>query len=172
MIISVFFQIKRKMTKTCLVWDGTKFNKKLHRNISVGDIITLTSGEYAPADFVLLSIGNEEHQCYVDVSEILGERNLKIKNPVKDSQGIIDAFDFEEASAQLHFLNEDLFVCPPNKDFKYFYRKNKTFCIAKNDWHWYKKLCSQRNENSKHPLAIWSSGVYRNRNKSLNKQPD
>lgn len=107
------------------VWNGGNFKDKLCKDILVGDILILKNGDSSPADVLLLSVGNEEHQCYVDVSEILGEGSLKIMNPVKDSQDIINCIEEDKLSVLLTLLNDDLFVLPPNKSFKIFKGKMK-----------------------------------------------
>lgn len=107
------------------VWNGTKFVAKECKDILVGDIILLENNEVAPADIVILSVGNEEHECYADVSAVMGESNLKLKHPIKDIQNKIDSLDIKQASASLSILNDELIVNIPNKSFKSFNGKVK-----------------------------------------------
>lgn len=107
------------------VWDGTKFITKECEDILVGDIVILENNEIAPADMLILSVGNEEHECYADVSAVIGESNLKVKHPIKEIQSKIDSLVLDEASASLNLLNDDLIVNPPNKYFRHFHGKVK-----------------------------------------------
>ena len=85
----------------------------------------MIKNDLAPADIVLLSVGNEEHQCYINASEILGENNLKIKSPIKETQVILDSINLDQASLNLNMLNDDLFVSHPSKAFKSFQGRAK-----------------------------------------------
>lgn len=111
--------------KKYLVWNGIEFISFYCKDLCVGDLILLMNNDEVPADTVLLSVGNEEHTCYVDASEIIGESGLKIKIPAKDTQVIIDTVDLEHASTLLNMLNDDLFVALPAKAFKMFQGKMK-----------------------------------------------
>lgn len=139
LLILLFLQITRDALKdyhchkadyeinfrTYPIWDGSKFIVKFCKDILVGDIILLLDSDIVPADVVLLSVGNEEHNCYVDSLEIMGERSLKIKNPVREIQNIIDTIELDTASSFLSHLDDDLFVSLPNRSFKHFLGKVK-----------------------------------------------
>ena len=111
--------------RTYPVWDGSKFILKCCKDILVGDIVLLVNNDIVPADLVLIGVGNDEHHCYVDASDIIGERSLKIKNPVRETQNIINTIELETASSKLVELNDNLFVSQPNKAFKHFAGKVK-----------------------------------------------
>ena len=102
------------------VWDGNCFIDKECKDIIVGDIILLLNSDVAPADMIVLCVGNEEHECYADVSSVIGESNLKVKHPVKDVQAKIDCLELEQASLLLKILNSDILISPPCKSFKKF----------------------------------------------------
>ena len=111
--------------RTYPVWDGSTFIMKFCKEILVGDILLLVNNDIVPADLVLLSVGNEEHNCYVDASDIIGEKSLKIKNPVRETQNIINSIDLETACSKLVGLDDDLFVSGPSQAFKHFVGKVK-----------------------------------------------
>jgi phospholipid-transporting ATPase len=102
------------------VWDGNSFLPKESKNILVGDIVLLNNNQVAPADMLVLCVGNEEHECYADVSAVIGESNLKVKHPVKEVQNKFESIDVDEASINLTLLNDDLMVIAPNKSFRHF----------------------------------------------------
>lgn len=102
------------------VWNGSQFILKYCKDLLVGDIIALTAMDEVPADIMLLSVGNEEHQCYVDASEVIGEGGLKVKSPAKETQAIIDTLSFDQAITLLNLIDNDLHVVTPSKAFKSF----------------------------------------------------
>ena len=85
----------------------------------------LKNNEISPADMVILCAGNEERECYADVSAVIGESNLKLKHPVKEIQNILDTIDLSVASHGLANINAELLVNLPNKSFKQFNGKLK-----------------------------------------------
>ena len=101
------------------VWNGKEFLLKLSKEIQVGDLILLYDEEYSPADVLILASGNQAHECYVEASAIYGEASLKIKHAVKETQMTFDTTDLQEACLHVKLLNEDLFVCLPNPDFRH-----------------------------------------------------
>ena len=107
------------------VWNGTSFIEVESKNILVGDIVLLKNNEISPADMVILCAGNEERECYADVSAVIGESNLKLKHPVKEIQNILDTIDLSVASHGLANINAELLVNLPNKSFKQFNGKLK-----------------------------------------------
>lgn len=106
--------------KEYFTWDGNKFSEKHCEDILVGDIIVLKDSDEVPADILLLSVGNEEHQCYVDGSDIIGEGGLKIKSPAKETQAIINTVNFQQAVESLSFIDYDLHAVDSNMAFKGF----------------------------------------------------
>ena len=102
------------------VWDGSTFITKQCKDILVGDIILLENNETSPADLVILSVGNEEHECYADVSLVIGESNLKVKHPIKEVQSKLESLDCAIAGSSLSMLKLEIEVNLPNKSFKQF----------------------------------------------------
>ncbi|CAG9328780.1 unnamed protein product [Blepharisma stoltei] len=99
----------------CNKWDGHEFIKIKRKKLQVGDIILVTEKEYVPADILVLSIGEEEQICYVDASEIIGEKCILIKKPINDSQMVINSFDHIEAGNYLCKLEAKVKVPAPFK---------------------------------------------------------
>ncbi|CAG9325761.1 unnamed protein product [Blepharisma stoltei] len=87
------------------IWDGFQFVPTKSKNICVGDIILLNENDYAPADVLIICIGEEEKVCYIDRAGIIGGTDIKVKKPIKDTQRLFDTDDIEEASAILNRIN-------------------------------------------------------------------
>ena len=102
------------------VWNGKEFGMKLSKDIQVGDLLLIYDEDYSPADVLIVASGNQGHECYVEASAIYGEASLRIKHAVKETQMTFDTIDLEEACLRMKLLNEDLFVCLPNPDFRNF----------------------------------------------------
>ncbi|KII69688.1 Phospholipid-transporting ATPase IB [Thelohanellus kitauei] len=50
-----------------------------HATIHVGDIIRVESGQIVPADIVIISTSEPNHNCYIQTSSLDGEISYKIK---------------------------------------------------------------------------------------------
>ena len=59
------------------------------KNIRVGDILYLRSGDQIPADVILVSSSEIEGNAYVETSNIDGEINLKLKNSVATKENSV-----------------------------------------------------------------------------------
>mmetsp|Transcript_3804 Transcript_3804/g.3718 ORF Transcript_3804/g.3718 Transcript_3804/m.3718 type:complete len:120 (-) Transcript_3804:2534-2893(-) len=53
------------------------------QDLKVGDVIEISDGQICPADLLLLKTDEERSQCFVQTSQLDGERNLKPKFGLK-----------------------------------------------------------------------------------------
>ncbi|CAG9331911.1 unnamed protein product [Blepharisma stoltei] len=106
-------QVNNRLYK---VWNGDMIAEKKSRDIGVGDILCITENETVPADMLILSIGSKKHICYADISKINGEKSLRIKRSMKDSQEILDKTDINIAVSMLTKLNATVKVSLANEN--------------------------------------------------------
>ncbi|CAG9334460.1 unnamed protein product [Blepharisma stoltei] len=98
------------------VWNGDIITEKKSKDICVGDILCIVENETVPADMLILSIGSKKHICYTDISKINGEKSLRIKRSIKDSQEVLDKLDINLAVSLLTKINGTIKVSPANKN--------------------------------------------------------
>ncbi|KAI9268801.1 hypothetical protein BY458DRAFT_533795 [Sporodiniella umbellata] len=75
---------------------GTQFEEKAWRDIRVGDILRIESGENFPADLILISSSEPEGLCYIETSNLDGEVNLKIKQALPETANILNPIDMAQ----------------------------------------------------------------------------
>jgi phospholipid-transporting ATPase len=69
--------------------EGQQFVEKAWRDIKVGDVLRIESGENFPADIILISSSEPEGLCYIETSNLDGEVNLKIKQALSQTSKIL-----------------------------------------------------------------------------------
>lgn len=82
--------------RKCKVLEGTQFVEKAWRDIKVGDVLRVESGENFPADLILVSSSEPEGLCYIETSNLDGEVNLKIKQALSQTSSILNPVDMKQ----------------------------------------------------------------------------
>ncbi|OMJ80057.1 hypothetical protein SteCoe_19786 [Stentor coeruleus] len=105
------------------VLGSAEFIKKKSKDVHVGDIILIENQEYAPADVLLLAVDNTESECFVDMTSVVGGKDLIKKKPVKETQAFITTDGYEVGNLLKHI--ENIRITQPNSSFKQFSGKIK-----------------------------------------------
>ncbi|KAI8364585.1 hypothetical protein BD560DRAFT_402805 [Blakeslea trispora] len=90
---------KELNSKSCKVLEGTYFMEKQWKDVKVGDMLRVESGENFPADLVLISSSEPEGLCYIETSNLDGEVNLKIKQALPQTAKILNPTDASQLQA-------------------------------------------------------------------------
>ncbi|KAI9470675.1 MAG: hypothetical protein EXX96DRAFT_597510 [Benjaminiella poitrasii] len=80
-------------SKKCKVLEGVQFIEKKWKDVKVGDVLRIESGENFPADLILVSSSEPEGLCYIETSNLDGEVNLKIKQALPQTANILNPTD-------------------------------------------------------------------------------
>ncbi|KAJ2502705.1 aminophospholipid translocase [Coemansia sp. RSA 1972] len=89
---------------TARVLVGSAFEQRAWRDVVVGDIVRVENREAIPADLVLLSSSEPEGMCYIETSNLDGETNLKVKQGLPETAGMLTPADL--ATLQGHLKTE------------------------------------------------------------------
>lgn len=61
--------------------------------LKVGDLIEIRDNMLVPADCVVLSAANPKGSCFISTANLDGERNLKPKQAIRNTQGLFSDLD-------------------------------------------------------------------------------
>lgn len=75
------------------VLSGDSFIERKWRDVVVGDICRIENSSYFPADIVLLSSSEPDGLVYIETANLDGETNLKIRQALKETAGILSPED-------------------------------------------------------------------------------
>ena len=80
---------------------GTTFEDTKWINVRVGDIVRVESEEPFPADLVLMASSEPEGLCYIETANLDGETNLKIKQAIPETAGLVSPGDLSRLSGRI-----------------------------------------------------------------------
>ena len=80
---------------------GSSFETTKWVNVSVGDIIRVESEHSFPADMVLLASSEPEGLCYIETANLDGETNLKIKQAIPETAGLVSPSELSRLGGRL-----------------------------------------------------------------------
>ncbi|KAI3844926.1 hypothetical protein MKX03_019301 [Papaver bracteatum] len=69
------------------------------KNLRVGDIVKVEKDNFFPADLLLLSSNYDEAICYVETMNLDGETNLKLKQALEITSGLLEYSSFRNFKA-------------------------------------------------------------------------
>lgn len=80
---------------------GSNFDDTKWINVRVGDIVRVESEEPFPADLVLMASSEPEGLCYIETANLDGETNLKIKQAIPETAGMVSPGDLSRLSGRI-----------------------------------------------------------------------
>ena len=92
-------------------------------DICVGDYLLIQYNEAVPADIIILAIDSLDDDCFIDMTAIVGGKNLTQKRPVKETQAMITEEGYD--GVNLFEQIENVKVSQPNNSFQKFSGKIK-----------------------------------------------
>ncbi|KAG0792196.1 hypothetical protein G6F22_005934 [Rhizopus arrhizus] len=80
-------------SKKCKVLNNFSLETKSWKDVKVGDMIRIESGDSFPADLILISSSEPDGLCYIETSNLDGEVNLKIKQALPQTSNNVTVND-------------------------------------------------------------------------------
>ncbi|CAN8032995.1 unnamed protein product, partial [Ixodes persulcatus] len=74
-------------------WKGVKWTQ-----VTVGDFVKVTSGQFFPADLILLASSEPQGMCYIETANLDGETNLKIRQGLPQTAEMLTTKDLRTMS--------------------------------------------------------------------------
>ncbi|CAN8012891.1 unnamed protein product, partial [Ixodes pacificus] len=74
-------------------WKGVKWTQ-----VTVGDFVKITSGQFFPADLILLASSEPQGMCYIETANLDGETNLKIRQGLPQTAEMLTTKDLRTMS--------------------------------------------------------------------------
>lgn len=70
-------------------------------NLIVGDIVRIKNNAFFPADMVLLASSEPQSMAFIETSNLDGETNLKIRQAVPETAGLLETKDLVNFNATI-----------------------------------------------------------------------
>jgi len=99
------------------VWNGTSFTQAAWKDLKVGNLVCLKTGDTAPADLIVLS-GSLNGTCLADLKLLTGKKNLSEKTAVRETQILLEGW--KQRPDLLSKLEGDLLIPQPTSDISKF----------------------------------------------------
>ncbi|KAF8539362.1 hypothetical protein BDD12DRAFT_737388 [Trichophaea hybrida] len=91
-------ELNKSKTKVLL---GSCFEETQWINVRVGDIVRVESEDPFPADLILMASSEPEGLCYIETANLDGETNLKIKQAIPETAGLVSPGDLSRLSGRI-----------------------------------------------------------------------
>jgi phospholipid-translocating P-type ATPase (flippase) len=95
------------------VWSGADFTSVACKDLKVGHLVVLKTGDIAPADLLVLA-GSTSGSCLADLKPLTGRKNLSEKTALRETQVLLEGW--QARSELISKLEGDLLVPQPTSD--------------------------------------------------------